>query len=156
MTDFVIFGGYPRLVVSDGARAIDFYVAAFGAIEKERFTDPDGRIVHADLTIGAVRVALKDEGDGDPAPSTLGGTPVIMALDVGDPDAVAEAMVRSGATVIHPITDQPYGRGGRLADPFGHQWMLTRPRGPQPTQHGHLQGRDDLTGVGPEQGRAEF
>ena len=134
MTDFVIFGGYPRLVVSDGARAIEFYAAAFGAVEKERFTDADGRIVHTDLMIGGVRVALKDEGDGDPAPTTLGGTSVIMALDVGDPDAVGEAMVRGGATVVHPISDQPYGRGGRLADPFGHQWMLTRPRRADPAR----------------------
>ncbi len=127
MTELSIVGGYPRLVVSDGARAIDFYAAAFGAIEKERHTGPDGRIVHAELAIGGVRVAVKDEGDGDPAPTTLGGTPVVMALDVGDPDGVAGAMLRHGATVVHPISDQPYGRGGRLADPFGHQWMLTRP-----------------------------
>ncbi|HEX8629515.1 MAG TPA: VOC family protein [Catenuloplanes sp.] len=127
MTNSLIYGVYPRLVVSDGARAIDFYAAAFGAVEKERYTDPDGKIVHAELLIGGVRVTLKDEGDGDPAPTTLGGTSVIMALDVADPDAVADAMLRLGATVVHQISDQPYGRGGRLADPFGHQWMLTRP-----------------------------
>ncbi len=38
---------YPRLVVADGSRAIDFYVAAFGAKETERYTDPSGKIVHA-------------------------------------------------------------------------------------------------------------
>ncbi|HLL68013.1 MAG TPA: VOC family protein [Micromonosporaceae bacterium] len=127
MTDFLISGMYPRLVVSDGARAIDFYAAAFGAVETERHTDPEGKIVHAGLTIGGFAVAVKDEGGGDPAPPTLGGTPVILALDVADPDGVADAMLRLGATVVHAISDQPYGRGGRLADPFGHHWMLTRP-----------------------------
>jgi PhnB protein len=28
--------------------------------------------------------------------------------------------------VIYPLADQFYGdRGGRLRDPFGHQWMLS-------------------------------
>lgn len=126
-TQAVITGVYPRLVVSDGARAIDYYVAAFGAEEVARYTDPDNRIVHAELKIGGVMVAVKDEGDGDPAPPTLGGSPVIMALDVTDADAVGEAMTRLGATVVHPIQDWPYGsRGGRLADPFGHLWMVSQ------------------------------
>jgi PhnB protein len=120
---------YPRLVVSDGARAIDFYVAAFGAKEVERHADPaTGKIVHARLHIGEVVVAVKDEGDGDPAPSTLGGSPVILALDVDDADAVGAAMERAGATVVYPIQDWDYGaRGGRLADPFGHLWMISQP-----------------------------
>lgn len=116
---------YPRLVVADASRAIDFYVAVFGAREIARYTMPDGKIVHAELEIGGATVALKDEGDGDPAPTTLGGTPVMLALDVDNADAVADAMVRAGATVIYPVADQDYGeRGGRLADPFGHQWMI--------------------------------
>ncbi|MGW0664100.1 VOC family protein [Streptodolium elevatio] len=122
-----VTGLYPRLVVSDGPRAVDFYRSVFGAEEVERYTDPDGRIVHAMLRIGGVPVALKDEADGDPAPTTLGGSPVIIAVDVADPDAVADAMVRGGATVVHPVADHPYGqRGGRLADPFGHMWMVFR------------------------------
>jgi uncharacterized glyoxalase superfamily protein PhnB len=119
---------YPRLVVSDGAAAIDFYRTALGAKEVARHHDPDGKIVHAELTIGGVTVALKDEGYGDLAPTTLGGTPVIIALYVDDADAVGEAMTRAGATVLFPIADQPHGeRGGRLADPFGHQWMVAQP-----------------------------
>ncbi|WTW99333.1 VOC family protein [Streptomycetaceae bacterium NBC_01309] len=122
-----INGLYPRLVVSDGPRALDFYRTAFGAEEVERYTDPEGRIVHAMLRIGGVPVAVKDEGDGDPAPTTLGGSPVIIALDVADADATADAMVRGGATVVYPVADQPYGqRGGRLADPFGHLWMVSQ------------------------------
>ncbi len=122
---------YPRLVVSDGARAIDFYVAAFGATPGERHTDGDGKIVHAELTLGAaITVAVKDEGNGDPAPTSLGGSPVILALDVDDADAVGDAMVAAGATVIYPIQDREFGsRGGRLADPFGHLWMISQPLG---------------------------
>ncbi|CAM5264450.1 Putative glyoxalase superfamily protein PhnB OS=Streptomyces violarus OX=67380 GN=FHS41_001486 PE=4 SV=1 [Streptomyces violarus] len=50
-----------------------------------------------------------------------------MALDVSDADAVAEAMLRGGASVVYPVADQHYGqRGGRLADPFGHLWMISQ------------------------------
>jgi uncharacterized glyoxalase superfamily protein PhnB len=118
---------YPRLVVSNASRAIDFYVAAFGATEVTRFTDPAGKVVHAEIKIGPNTVALKDEGDGDPAPTTLGGSPVLIALYVEDADAVGERMVRAGASVVYPIADWPYGeRGGRLADPFGHLWMISQ------------------------------
>ncbi|MFH9985388.1 VOC family protein [Streptomyces luteogriseus] len=118
---------YARLVVSDGARAIDFYRETLGAEEIERYTGPDGTIVHAMLRLGGAAIAVKDADTGDPAPTSLGGSPVIMALDVPDADAVAEAMLRGGATVVYPVADQHYGqRGGRLADPFGHLWMISQ------------------------------
>ena len=118
---------YARLVVGDGPRAIDFYRTAFGAEEIERYTDPDGKIVHAMLRLGGAVIAVKDADESDPAPDSLGGSPVIMALDVSDADAVAEAMLRGGASVVYPVADQHYGqRGGRLADPFGHLWMISQ------------------------------
>jgi PhnB protein len=119
---------YPRLVVLEAAKAIDFYVSVFGAREVARYTDEGtGRIVHAELELAGVTLAVKDEGDGDPAPPTLGGSPVVMALYVEDADAVGRRMEEHGATVIFPIADQPYGeRGGRLADPFGHLWMIAQ------------------------------
>jgi PhnB protein len=70
---------------------------------------------------------VKDAGDGDPAPAAGVGIPVIMALYVDDPDAVAARMLDGGATVIFPVSDHEYGeRAGRLADPWGHQWMLAK------------------------------
>jgi uncharacterized glyoxalase superfamily protein PhnB len=117
----------PRLVVDDAARAIDFYIAAFGAKERQRHAGPDGRIVHAELALGPATLALKDAGDGDPAPPTLGGTPVILTLQVGDVDAVADALTASGAAVVYPVSDQEYGaRDGRFRDPFGHLWIITQ------------------------------
>jgi len=117
---------YARLVVDDAAAAIDFYKSTMGATETERHADGDGKIVHAGLLFGDVEVAVKDSGV-DPSPATLGGTPVIMAVDTDDPDAMAAAMQAAGATVLYPVADHEYGRAGRLADPWGHQWMLHRP-----------------------------
>jgi PhnB protein len=116
---------YARLVVDDAAAAIDFYTTAMGATETERHADGAGKIVHAELLFGSAPVAVKDS-DVDPSPIKLGGTPVIMALYVDDPDGLAAAMQAAGATVIYPVQDHEYGRGGRLADPWGHQWMLLR------------------------------
>lgn len=118
---------YPRLVVSDAAAAIDFYTTAFGATEVERYTAPDGKIVHAAMTIGETMVAIKDGNDIDPPASALGGTPVIMALQVSDADQVGAAFEAAGGTVVYPIADQFYGeRAGRFADPFGHLWMISQ------------------------------
>lgn len=118
---------YPRLVVSDASAAIDFYTAAFGATEVERYTSPDGKIVHAAVTIGDMTVALKDGNDSDPSATALGGTPVIMTVQVSDADQVGAAIEAAGGTVVYPITDQFYGeRAGRFADPFGHLWMISQ------------------------------
>jgi PhnB protein len=118
---------YARLVVSDASAAIDFYTAALGAKEIARYTNAHGKIVHAELDFGGTMVAVKDEDEADQAPTTLGGSPVIMALDVDDADAVGDAMMRAGASVVYPIQDWEYGeRGGRLADPYGHLWMIAQ------------------------------
>ena len=123
MTDIIAL--QPRLVVDDADAALAFYVTAFGGTVTERYT-AGGRVVHAIVTAGPIRFAVKDAGDGDAAPSG-GGVPVIMSLDVTDADAVAERMLDAGATVIFPVSDHDYGdRGGRLADPFGHQWMIAQ------------------------------
>ncbi|MBM7786844.1 VOC family protein [Tenggerimyces flavus] len=118
----------PRLIVADAGRAIAFYVEAFGAEEVSRYEGDDGKIVHAELRFGQVSFTLKDEEPGTPdvGPSDLAGSPVILELTVADADAVGTAMEKAGATVIYPIDDHPYGRVGRLRDPFGHVWMISQ------------------------------
>ena len=50
-----------------------------------------------------------------------------MATYWEDVDAAWERAVATSAEVIYPLADQFYGeRGGRLRDPFGHQWMLSQ------------------------------
>ena len=122
----------PRLVVHDGSAAIEFYRAAFGANElRERFTGPDGAVIHAELRIGDAVVMITEEtGDAAPArpPEALGGhVTAIMATYWEDVDAIWHRALAAGAEVLFPLADQFYGeRGGRLRDPFGHQWMLSQ------------------------------
>ncbi len=120
----------PSLAVSDAASAIDFYKRAFGATEVARMTDPSGRVAYAEIAIGDARIALKDEEpDLDVSPESLGGTTVRILLQVEDVDAVTEQAVAAGATVLFPVADRDYGfRDGRLADPFGHMWIVQTPK----------------------------
>jgi PhnB protein len=120
----------PRLVFAgDAARAIEFYDEAFGAeVVEEPFVTPDGQVVHAEIRIGDSVVFVTDEGDGEGvAPSSVGGqVTAVMALSIPDVDGWWERAVATGCDVIYPLADQFYGdRGGRLRDPFGHQWMLS-------------------------------
>jgi hypothetical protein len=43
----------PYIIVSDASRAIDFYIAHFGATEVVRLADPTGKVMHAELHLGA-------------------------------------------------------------------------------------------------------
>lgn len=113
----------PRLVVTDATSAIDFYQRVWGATVNERFTSKDGKVVHSKLTIGPATVTVKDADGADPVsrPGPL------MSLHFDDVDAAAAAFLDAGGTVIFPVADQPYGaRAGRLADPFGVQWMVSQ------------------------------
>lgn len=121
----------PRLVFRNEAlKAIDFYKNAFGAEEREApFTTPDGAVVHSEIRIGDSVVYLTDEGDdaNGVAPQSVGGrVTAALALNVPNVDELWNKAVAAGCEVVYPLADQFYGdRGGRLRDPFGHQWMLS-------------------------------
>ena len=117
----------PYLCVRDAVRALDFYRDAFGAKETSRLMQPDGRVGHAEFTIGEAHFMLSDEFPemGVKSPLTLGGSPVSLHLYVTDVDAFVAKAVAGGATLQRAVEDQFYGdRSGALIDPFGHRWMI--------------------------------
>ena len=119
----------PYLTVRDGARAIDFYKDALGAVEKVRMIGPDGRsVMHAELKIGDSIVMLSDEFPGMStcrSPQSLGGTTVSLFLYVRDVDAAFKRASNSGCKVLMEPTDMFWGdRFGKLEDPFGNQWSM--------------------------------
>lgn len=114
----------PRLVVRGADAAIDFYVTALGATLESRHT-VGGQVVHAQLSVLGGAITLKEEDDHDPAPTTLGRPGVLLEVVTDEPDRLAAAVVGAGGSVIFAVADQPYGaRGGRVRDPFGHEWLL--------------------------------
>jgi PhnB protein len=117
----------PCLVLRDAAAAIDFYKRAFGATELMRFAQPSGQIMHAEIQLGDSRIAIAPEAPqwGNLSPQALRGSAVPIQLYVEDVDAFAERAVAAGAKVLIPVANQFYGdRAGRLADPFGHVWIV--------------------------------
>lgn len=119
----------PVLSVRNGTDAIAFYCKAFGAEELMRVSDPGGAVV-AELSIDGARFFLADESPehGNFSPQTIGGNSVRMELSVDDPDTVFANALAAGASEIYPVADQHYGyRLGRLSDPFGHHWEISKP-----------------------------
>jgi PhnB protein len=119
----------PMLTVRNAAGAIEFYRRAFDAVEGERLTSPTGHIV-GEMSIDGERFFVVDENPEafNLSPEALGGTSVRISLIVEDPDASAARAIAAGATEVFPVADQPYGlRQGRVADPFGHHWLIGAP-----------------------------
>jgi PhnB protein len=120
-------GAVPYLSCKNAAGAIDFYKKAFGATELMRMAQPDGRVGHAEIQIGAARIMLADEFPemGFRSPRSLGGSPVGIHIYVADVDALADRAVAAGATLLRPVADQFYGdRSATLEDPYGHRWFF--------------------------------
>jgi len=119
----------PMLSVRNGVRAIEFYKAAFGAIELYRIDNDAGQVV-ARLSAAGAEFWLADESPEyfNFSPESLGGGSVRMVMIVEDPDAAFERAVAAGATVVWPVSNQDYGwRLGRIVDPFGHHWEIGKP-----------------------------
>jgi PhnB protein len=118
----------PYLIVSNAAKALDFYQKAFGAKERFRMPAPGGKIGHAEISIGDSVVMLADEfPDMDvKAPQTVGGTPVSLHVYVEDVDSQFKKAIAAGGREKRAVQDQFYGdRLGTLQDPFGHIWHLS-------------------------------
>jgi PhnB protein len=121
----------PNLSVRRGSRAVEFYKEAFGATEILRHSAPGGAIV-AEMAIDGARFFVADESPENQnfSPESLGGTSVRIDLLVADPDGAQRRAILAGAREIFPVADQSFGfRMGRVADPFGHHWLIARPLG---------------------------
>src|SRR5207245_10191240 len=107
------------LMVNDAAKLIDFLKDAFGAREKERFTDPTGKIVHAEVRLGDSIVELSDAiGEWKPVH-------VPLLLYVTDTDSTYRRALRAGATSLREPTDAFYGdRTAGVKDSFGNSWWI--------------------------------
>ena len=118
----------PMLSVRNGAKAIDFYKAAFGATELFRMDAENGTVV-AQLAVEEAQFWLADESPEHQnfSPETLNGGTVRMILTVEDPDAAYAKAVAAGAVSVWPMTNEYGWRIGRVVDPFGHHWEIGKP-----------------------------
>src|SRR6266545_7514794 len=104
----------PQLSVRRGRAAIEFYKAAFGAVEDYRVggTDEHEEVV-AQLSVGEASFWVSDESPPHRnfSPESLGGGTVRMLLIVDDPDSAIERAVAAGATELSPVCEE-------------HRWRL--------------------------------
>ncbi|TMK61724.1 MAG: VOC family protein [Actinobacteria bacterium] len=114
----------PWLAVSDAQEAVDFYKAAFDAVEVYRLDGDDGNLAVAQLSIGGAMFWVQD--DADTLPEVSGTGSIRMILSVEDPDEVFDQAVGAGAAVVARVSEGHGWRTGRITDPFGHDWEISR------------------------------
>ena len=81
------------------------------------------------VALEALLLHLADEFPemGVLAPPSIGGTAVVLALDVSDADAVFAQAVAAGAAIRQPLADMFWGdRHAQVEDPFGHRWNIAQ------------------------------
>jgi PhnB protein len=118
----------PMLSVRHGAKAVEFYKAAFGATEVFRVESPDGAVVSR-LSVDGAEFWVADESPAhfNFSPESLGGGTVRMILTVAEPDAMFARAIAAGATQVVAMENNYGWRLGRVVDPYGHHWEIGRP-----------------------------
>lgn len=117
----------PHLTCRNASEAVEFYRQAFGAEPVTVYQTPDGRVMHAALTLNGATFFLHDEfpEHGILSPLGLGGSPVALHLQVSDCDAVYGRAVKAGCEAQMPLEDMFWGdRYGEVVDPYGHKWAV--------------------------------
>jgi PhnB protein len=113
------------LTVNDVKGAASFYQKAFGFTKRGIMNGPDGKPMHAELTLRGTTVMLGPEWGSSKSPQALGGSAVRLYVYVDDADKVAARAVKLGAAITMPVMDAFWGdRCGGLRDPYGHEWMV--------------------------------
>src|SRR3989442_13204887 len=108
----------PWLSVSRATEAVDYYKAAFGAVEWYRLEDDAGKVVVAQLAIEGADFWLQEDVDSSPEFQDLRSVRMIFTVD--DPDAVLEQAIAAGAPEVATVCEGHRCRMARVAYPFGH------------------------------------
>ncbi|MEA2579559.1 MAG: PhnB protein [Actinomycetota bacterium] len=115
----------PWLPVDDAQKAVEFYKAAFGAVELYRL-DSEGGLEVAQLSVGGAVFWVQD--DIDAGSESRGTASIRMILSVADPDAVFASGRCRGCRGFS------CGRSSRLANGTHHRSVRLR-LGDQQTAH---------------------
>jgi uncharacterized glyoxalase superfamily protein PhnB len=118
-----------HIVVQGADEAAAFYQAAFGAEEISRIPTTDGRLMSVQLRIADSVLHVADEFPEMRvlAPPSLGGTAVVLSLEVSDAETAFAQAIEAGAAVRQPLQEMFWGDlHGQLEDPFGHRWNISQ------------------------------
>ena len=115
------------LAVSDVKTAVAFYQKAFGFAKRGVMNGPDGKPIHAELTLRGTTLMLGPENPerGMRSAKTVGASPASLFLYVENVDKTVAKAAGLGATIKGQATDMFWGdRCGMLVDPDGYGWMV--------------------------------
>jgi uncharacterized glyoxalase superfamily protein PhnB len=116
-----------NLTVSDVKAAAAFYQKALGFTKRSMMDGPDGKAIHAELTLRGTTLMLSPEMPqmGSRSAKTIGSSPATLYLLTEKADKVVAQAVKLGATAKGPVKDMFWGdRCGTVVDPEGYSWMI--------------------------------
>ena len=116
------------LTVADIKAAAGFYQKAFGFAKRGIMNGPDGKPMHAELTLRNTTLMLGPEMPerGARSAKTLGASPVTLYLLTENVDKLVAKAVKLGATAQGPVMDMFWGdRCGTIVDADGYSWMIS-------------------------------
>ena len=115
------------LTVTDVKAAAAFYQKAFGFAKRGIMNGPDGKAIHAELTLRGTTLMLGPEMPhmGARAAKTIGASPASLYLLTENADKTVAKALKLGATSKGPVMDMFWGdRCGTIVDPEGYNWMI--------------------------------
>jgi PhnB protein len=127
MNEIIKVAFAPQLYIRSGVLNIEFYTKAFGAIELRRWSNDDGSIHVAELSLDGAIFHLHEEKpqSGQYSPERYSGITTTLGLFVSDVDLIMTRAIAAGAKETSPAQDYDYGyRQGEIKDPFEHIWLI--------------------------------
>ncbi len=115
------------LTVSDIPAAVSFYQKALGFSKRGIMNGPDGKPIHAELTLRGTTLMLGPENEamGKRTAKTVGASPAGLFIYVENVDKVVDKASKLGATSQGPVMDMFWGdRCGTIVDQDGYTWMV--------------------------------
>jgi len=119
----------PHLQSKNVLVGMEFYKKAFGAIELRRWSNPDGSVHVAEMSIDGALFHIHDEvaREQQLSPDTVKAVTCLIGIFVPDPDKMMNNAVLAGGKISSPMQDYDYGyRQGVVTDPSGHQWLIQK------------------------------
>src|SRR6516164_8976520 len=95
------------LTVADILASVSFYQKAFGFAKRGIMNGPDGKPMHAELTLRGTTLMLgpEDAAMGRRSAKSVGASPATLYLYVENVDKVVEKATKLGATPQGPVMD---------------------------------------------------
>ncbi len=126
------------LCVTDVKAAVAFYQKALGFTKRGVMNGPDGKPIHAELTLRGTTLMLGPEmaERGYLSAKNAGASPATLYLYTENVDKLVAKALKLGATAQGPVMDMFWGdRSGTIVDPEGYKWMIaTHKADPTPAE----------------------